>query len=48
MQHAIVIAPFEELSDPRTVVDLGVAAESSGWDAVFVWDHVMRARTRPN
>lgn len=42
MQHAIVVAPFEELSDPRAVVELGVAAEASGWDAVFVWDHVMR------
>jgi len=31
---------FDELSDPRVIVDLTVAAEARGWDGVFVWDHL--------
>jgi probable F420-dependent oxidoreductase len=27
-------------SDPRAVVRLGQAAEASGWEALFVWDHL--------
>jgi probable F420-dependent oxidoreductase len=27
-------------SDPRAVVRLAQAAEASGWDALFVWDHL--------
>jgi alkanesulfonate monooxygenase SsuD/methylene tetrahydromethanopterin reductase-like flavin-dependent oxidoreductase (luciferase family) len=27
-------------SDPRAVVRLAEATESSGWDALFVWDHL--------
>jgi alkanesulfonate monooxygenase SsuD/methylene tetrahydromethanopterin reductase-like flavin-dependent oxidoreductase (luciferase family) len=29
-----------EYGDPRLLVDLACRAESSGWDGVFVWDHV--------
>ncbi|MCU0270271.1 MAG: LLM class flavin-dependent oxidoreductase [Acidimicrobiales bacterium] len=29
------------MDEPATLVDLGVAAESSGWDGVFLWHHVM-------
>jgi alkanesulfonate monooxygenase SsuD/methylene tetrahydromethanopterin reductase-like flavin-dependent oxidoreductase (luciferase family) len=42
MRHAISLPPFGALSDPHAVVDLAVAAEDSGWDAVFVWDHLLR------
>jgi alkanesulfonate monooxygenase SsuD/methylene tetrahydromethanopterin reductase-like flavin-dependent oxidoreductase (luciferase family) len=42
VRHGISIPPYEELSDPNVVARLAVAAERSGWDGVFVWDHVMR------
>jgi alkanesulfonate monooxygenase SsuD/methylene tetrahydromethanopterin reductase-like flavin-dependent oxidoreductase (luciferase family) len=37
MRFAVSIPPF---TDPRVIVDLGVTAETAGWDAVFVWDHL--------
>jgi alkanesulfonate monooxygenase SsuD/methylene tetrahydromethanopterin reductase-like flavin-dependent oxidoreductase (luciferase family) len=39
-RHAIFIAPFEELSNPRLVAGLAAETESAGWDGFFVWDHV--------
>jgi alkanesulfonate monooxygenase SsuD/methylene tetrahydromethanopterin reductase-like flavin-dependent oxidoreductase (luciferase family) len=38
MRYAIDIAPLGELSDPRTIVRLAVAAEASGWDGLSTWD----------
>ncbi|MGE5292461.1 MAG: LLM class flavin-dependent oxidoreductase [Micromonosporaceae bacterium] len=29
--------------DPRLLVDLAVAGEESGWDAFFLWDHLLYA-----
>lgn len=40
MRYSINLPNFGELSDPRTVADLAVAAEEAGWDGLFVWDHV--------
>src|SRR4051794_28010242 len=37
MRFAVSIPIF---TDPRVIVDLGVEAESAGWDAVFLWDHL--------
>jgi alkanesulfonate monooxygenase SsuD/methylene tetrahydromethanopterin reductase-like flavin-dependent oxidoreductase (luciferase family) len=31
---------FDELADPAAVARLAAEAEESGWDGVFVWDHV--------
>ncbi len=42
MRHALSLPPFGELSDPSVLVDIAVAAEESGWDGVFVWDHLLR------
>jgi alkanesulfonate monooxygenase SsuD/methylene tetrahydromethanopterin reductase-like flavin-dependent oxidoreductase (luciferase family) len=42
MQHALSLPPFGELSDPHVLIDLAAAAEANGWDAVFVWDHLLR------
>jgi alkanesulfonate monooxygenase SsuD/methylene tetrahydromethanopterin reductase-like flavin-dependent oxidoreductase (luciferase family) len=39
-RHAIFVAPFGELCEPRVVADLAVRAEAGGWDGFFVWDHV--------
>ena len=40
MKRAIDVAPFGELADPRVLASLAVAAEESGWDGFFVWDHM--------
>ncbi len=42
MRHALSLPPFGELSDPHALVDVAVAAEENGWDAVFLWDHLLR------
>jgi alkanesulfonate monooxygenase SsuD/methylene tetrahydromethanopterin reductase-like flavin-dependent oxidoreductase (luciferase family) len=41
VKHAIDVAPFGELADPRVLAELAVAAEESGWDGFFVWDHIV-------
>src|SRR5580693_9731240 len=41
VKHAIDVPPFNELSDPRLVAELAVAAEERGWDGFFVWDHIV-------
>ena len=35
---AIDIAPLGDLSDPREIVRLAVAAEAAGWDGISIWD----------
>lgn len=40
MKHALEVVPFGEYSDPRAVVELAIAAEESGWEGLFTWDHV--------
>jgi alkanesulfonate monooxygenase SsuD/methylene tetrahydromethanopterin reductase-like flavin-dependent oxidoreductase (luciferase family) len=40
MRWGLSISLSEDLADPGLVADVAVAAEQSGWDAVFVWDHL--------
>lgn len=40
MNYGLHVANIGTYSDPRTVVRLGVTAEASGWEALFVWDHL--------
>jgi alkanesulfonate monooxygenase SsuD/methylene tetrahydromethanopterin reductase-like flavin-dependent oxidoreductase (luciferase family) len=40
-RRGLFLAPFDELADPRVLVELSVAAESRGWDGVFLWDHIV-------
>ncbi len=42
MLHALTLPPYGDLADPRALVEIAVAAERAGWDAVFLWDHVLR------
>ena len=42
MHHAVFVAPFGPLADPHRMLDLALAVEESGWDALFLWDHVLR------
>lgn len=44
MRYAVSIPNFAEPSD---LVDLGVAAEASGWDGVFYWDHLYGSPAAP-
>jgi len=39
-KRGIFIPPFDELVDPRTLVELAQAAEERGWDGFFLWDHI--------
>lgn len=40
MRFGIHLPIFEPYAEPATLVEFAVAAEGSGWDGVFVWDHV--------
>ena len=46
VRHALYVAPFGELADPRSVVEVAVAAEDRGWDGLFLWDHIWRPPDR--
>jgi alkanesulfonate monooxygenase SsuD/methylene tetrahydromethanopterin reductase-like flavin-dependent oxidoreductase (luciferase family) len=47
MHHAVFAPPFGELADPALMVDLAIAAEESGWDGLFLWDHMWTPPSRP-
>jgi alkanesulfonate monooxygenase SsuD/methylene tetrahydromethanopterin reductase-like flavin-dependent oxidoreductase (luciferase family) len=47
MRHGLYFLPAGELSEPRTLIDLGVAAEEHGWDGFFLWDHILRPTGQP-
>lgn len=47
MRHALTLPPHGHLADPFALVEAAVAAETAGWDAVFVWDHVLRRPDEP-
>jgi alkanesulfonate monooxygenase SsuD/methylene tetrahydromethanopterin reductase-like flavin-dependent oxidoreductase (luciferase family) len=40
VRHGICVANIGTYSDPRVTARLAATAEASGWDAVFVWDHL--------
>jgi alkanesulfonate monooxygenase SsuD/methylene tetrahydromethanopterin reductase-like flavin-dependent oxidoreductase (luciferase family) len=42
VRQGISIPNFGPFGSARAVADISAAAESSGWDGVFVWDHVVR------
>jgi alkanesulfonate monooxygenase SsuD/methylene tetrahydromethanopterin reductase-like flavin-dependent oxidoreductase (luciferase family) len=46
VRRALYVAPFGELSDPKALVELAVAAEGAGWDGLFLWDHIWRPPER--
>ena len=46
-KRGIFVAPFDELADPRLLMELSSRAEELGWDGLFLWDHIRyRAPTR--
>jgi alkanesulfonate monooxygenase SsuD/methylene tetrahydromethanopterin reductase-like flavin-dependent oxidoreductase (luciferase family) len=40
VRRGLFLAPFDELVDPRVLVEIAMRAESHGWDGVFLWDHI--------
>ena len=47
MKHALTLPPFGALADPAALVEHAIAAENAGWDAVFLWDHILRRPGEP-
>ncbi len=41
MQFSVNIPNFGDFADARMVAKVASAAEAAGWDALFVWDHVV-------
>ena len=41
MRFSVNLPNFGDFADPRAVATVAVEAEEAGWDAVFVWDHVV-------
>ncbi|HEY8301222.1 MAG TPA: LLM class flavin-dependent oxidoreductase [Jatrophihabitans sp.] len=46
MRYSINIPNFGDFADARTVAKVATAAEAAGWDALFVWDHVVHDKRR--
>ena len=40
MRFGICLANIGSFAEPQLPVELALAAEASGWDAVFIWDHL--------
>jgi alkanesulfonate monooxygenase SsuD/methylene tetrahydromethanopterin reductase-like flavin-dependent oxidoreductase (luciferase family) len=40
-RHAVGAPNVGMFGDPRLLLDLAVAAEDSGWDGFFIWDHLL-------
>ena len=39
MRFGVEIVPFGEYAEPGPVVEIAVAAEAAGWEALSIWDH---------
>lgn len=46
MRFSVNIPNFGDFADARTVAEVAAAAEDAGWDALFVWDHVVHDKKR--
>ncbi|TWD84060.1 luciferase-like monooxygenase [Kribbella amoyensis] len=46
MRFSINLPNFGDFADAAAVVTVARAAEEAGWDAVFVWDHVVHDKER--
>jgi alkanesulfonate monooxygenase SsuD/methylene tetrahydromethanopterin reductase-like flavin-dependent oxidoreductase (luciferase family) len=41
MRHAIDLPNFGDYGDPGLLAGLAREAEDHGWDAFFIWDHMI-------
>jgi alkanesulfonate monooxygenase SsuD/methylene tetrahydromethanopterin reductase-like flavin-dependent oxidoreductase (luciferase family) len=46
MRFSINIPNFGDFADARAVATAAAAAEQAGWDALFVWDHVVHDKSK--
>jgi alkanesulfonate monooxygenase SsuD/methylene tetrahydromethanopterin reductase-like flavin-dependent oxidoreductase (luciferase family) len=46
MRFSINIPNFGDFADARAVATVAAAAEQAGWDALFVWDHVVHDKSK--
>jgi alkanesulfonate monooxygenase SsuD/methylene tetrahydromethanopterin reductase-like flavin-dependent oxidoreductase (luciferase family) len=46
MRFSINIPNFGDFADARAVATAAEAAEQAGWDALFVWDHVVHDKSK--
>ncbi len=46
LRYAVGVPNVGQFGEPRLLVGLAVAAEEAGWDAFFVWDHLLYADPR--
>jgi len=47
MRWGLSLALAGELAEPAAVAEVAVTAEASGWDGVFVWDHLWNRTLEP-
>ena len=45
MRFSVNIPNFGDFADARNVATVAAAAETAGWDALFVWDHVVHVKS---
>jgi alkanesulfonate monooxygenase SsuD/methylene tetrahydromethanopterin reductase-like flavin-dependent oxidoreductase (luciferase family) len=48
MRYAIDIPNFGDFADPHLTAEVAREAEAAGWDAMWVWDHIMRDPADPH
>lgn len=45
MQYGVYLSGVDEFSDPNLLAELAQEAEETGWDGVFIWDHIGQPNT---
>ena len=40
MKRGLFVAPFDELFEPRALMEVAQRAEEAGWEGLFLWDHI--------
>ncbi|TYB49210.1 LLM class flavin-dependent oxidoreductase [Actinomadura chibensis] len=45
MRYSINVPNFGDFADVRALARVAAAAEQAGWDALFVWDHVVHVKS---
>ena len=41
MKFGVNIPPFDAFADVQVLIELAQEAEAAGWDAFFIWDHIL-------
>jgi probable F420-dependent oxidoreductase len=47
VRYGICLANIGTYSNPRAAMEIAAVAEASGWDGIFVWDHLAFVWERP-